>query len=146
MNRKEFGELCRAEMAKWSLTEWEYGYRNFKRKLGLCVHHEKVLYFSLPFVDNNPVELLLDTIRHEIGHALVGPGYGHGPEWKRLAPHVGYIPKRCADSDSLVLPPKPWVINCNCPIKPGWYRRPRGYSYQCNRCGVKNLQPIRISG
>lgn len=144
MNRKEFGQLCRAEMEKWGLTEWEYGYRNWKRTLGLCVHREQVLYFSLPYVDNNSQDMLLDTIRHEIGHALLGPGYGHGIVWQRLAAQVGYIPKRCNTSDKLIMP-KLWVINCNCAIKPGWYRKPRGINYRCRVCGVKNLTPIRIS-
>lgn len=36
-----------------------------------------------------------DTIRHEIAHAVVGPGHGHGLKWKMTAKNMGAIPREC---------------------------------------------------
>ena len=35
------------------------------------------------------LDFILDTIRHEIAHALVGPGHGHSIVWQHAAKQVG---------------------------------------------------------
>jgi predicted SprT family Zn-dependent metalloprotease len=44
---------------------------------------------SKHYVLRNPEHEVLDTILHEIAHALVGPGHGHDEVWKAKCVEVG---------------------------------------------------------
>jgi len=35
--------------------------------------------------------LIAETVLHELGHAVVGPGFGHGPEWKAACARLGLV-------------------------------------------------------
>lgn len=105
------------------------------RTLGLCVHRRKLIRLSGAYIELNAADEVLDTVRHEIAHALVGPGHGHGPVWKRMAVAVGAKPVRCARG--VVLPPGRWSATCpSCNTVFHKYRRPRpGRVRWCRACG-----------
>jgi hypothetical protein len=46
-------------------------------------------------VDRNGAEEIVDTILHEIAHALVGPRHGHDTVWKAKCTDIGARPERC---------------------------------------------------
>lgn len=135
-HRQQFGDLVKRELDKWKLTEqgWGYGYDNWKRTIGRCYYKDKTLVFSLPFIDNNPLDKLLDTIRHEVGHALT-PGHGHTGMWKVYARIVGYEPKAC-DTTGLSIPCK-YLAACLCGNVARWHRKPRHEYYLCGKCRNK---------
>ena len=62
---------------------WSFEFNRRKRSLGLCFHHRKAVELSLHLVEHNGPEEVLDTLLHEIAHALVGPRHGHDAVWKR---------------------------------------------------------------
>lgn len=130
-HRQQFGEFVKNELRLWGLEEkgWGYGYENWKRTIGRCYYRDKTLVFSLPFIDNNPLDKMVDTVRHEIGHALAGPLAGHGPGWKALAEIVGYVPRHCSTMD-LEIPCKYKAV-CVCGHVARWHRKPRGTHYRC---------------
>ncbi len=54
---------------------------------------------------------VLDTILHEIAHALVGPQHGHDAVWRAKAREIGCSGERCVSSDSARVPGD-WVGRC----------------------------------
>jgi hypothetical protein len=55
----------------------------------------KTIELSLPFIQVAAVPEVMDTILHEIAHALT-PG-GHTKAWKATAAAIGATPKRCSE-------------------------------------------------
>lgn len=60
--------------------------------LGMCNYKYKKLFLKHNHALHNTEEKVIDTILHEVAHALAGPGAGHGPLWKRYARIVGADP------------------------------------------------------
>lgn len=133
-HRQEFGGYVREQLERWGLAQQGWGVcyaENWKRVLGRCYLKDKTIQFSLPYIDNNPLEVLKDTVHHEIGHALAGPGAGHGVAWKMLAPIVGFIPRHCTQIDIEI----PCRYKAECCRIHRWHRKPRHSSYKCRKCG-----------
>jgi predicted SprT family Zn-dependent metalloprotease len=60
---------------------WRIRWNNNRGRMGVCKHSVKTLEFSallFRHIDENEV---VDTITHEIAHAMVGPGQGHNWVW-----------------------------------------------------------------
>ena len=119
-------ELARAEslarelMAQWGLTEWNFTWRNSKRMLGCCeVTRNRVtgeitrnIGLSRFYVKHNSVELVTDTILHEIAHALAGLHNGHNHIWKRYCNLVGARPNRTKKAGEVNMPHN-WEVVCD---------------------------------
>jgi len=95
---KEARALLREKMNDHGLTEWKTRIGGAYRRLGMCSYKEKVIELSEQFVLAGTQEQILDTIMHEIAHALVGPGYGHGRVWKAKARELGATAKSASKS------------------------------------------------
>lgn len=71
------------------LKGWGFEFDNSKRRLGCCKYRYKRLSFSknyLPLIDVNEY---INTVLHEIAHALVGSGHGHDYVWQGKALEIG---------------------------------------------------------
>lgn len=99
MNRYDAETLMRDEMRKHGLRGWSFEWMRAKHTFGLCQHHKKTLKLSGVFVDCNDEATVLLVIRHEIAHALMGPGFGHGKEWRALCIKIGGDGKTCSDAE-----------------------------------------------
>lgn len=66
--------------------------------LGRCRFREREVVLARFHVENYPLEEVIDTVRHEVAHALLGPGHGHGTTWQDKAVEVGADPTRCSDN------------------------------------------------
>jgi predicted SprT family Zn-dependent metalloprotease len=134
MDLKELEAVARREMAKHGLTDWTFGFADTKRRLGVCKYRTKQIEIAEYFALNNPDELVLDTLLHEIAHALAGPSARHGPAWKRIAIRLGAKPRACEDSPDVAVQPGDWQSNCtSCRKTFHRYKRPRSLSgYRCN--------------
>ncbi|HEY0174447.1 MAG TPA: hypothetical protein VGB98_25750 [Pyrinomonadaceae bacterium] len=90
-------ELIRAMMEKHGLTArgWTYKFDQTRHRLASC-HEEpgnNYLSFSVPFILCNREEVLVDSIGHEVAHALAGAACGHGRRWQLHALAVGCKPE-----------------------------------------------------
>jgi predicted SprT family Zn-dependent metalloprotease len=76
---------------QYQLDGWKFGYDNAKTSAGMCRHRCKQITLSNYFVLNYKTTEndLLDTIKHEIAHAIVGGNHGHDRVWKAKALEVG---------------------------------------------------------
>lgn len=109
----------RPQNAEDGPTLWDVGWR-FKwsqarcRWAGYTRYSTKVISVSRPLAALRDPNDVMNTLRHEIGHAMLHLGAGHGPEWMALASTVGYRPEACArDIDQeTIQQAKPWRIEC----------------------------------
>lgn len=82
-------------MEQWGLHEWTFGFDNSRVRFGVCMHSRKRIQLSRYLTMlNQPVDVV-DTILHEIAHALAGPRHGHDKVWRRYCNLVGAKPERC---------------------------------------------------
>ena len=81
---------------------WVIDIDNAKTRFGCCNFTKKEISLSKPLIEANDYVEVVDTILHEIAHALVGPGHGHDAVWKRMCVKIGAKPQRCFSSDDTV--------------------------------------------
>lgn len=120
-------EMDRAGLAGWRL-EWDYA----RRRAGATRSRDKVISLSQPLIKLYSEDLVLEVIRHEIAHALVGPRHGHDAVWKAAARGLGSSGRATLPSD-LPRPPAAWIGICPNGHRYERYRRPAGGA-SCSRC------------
>lgn len=123
-----------ALIAHYGLGGWTFGWDNARRRLGACHYRTRKITLSRYFVSRNGADAVEDTIRHEVAHALVGPGHGHDAAWRAACRRVGCRPARCGRAD---MPAGQVVATCGgCTRAFRRHRRPRsGTKTWCRRCG-----------
>ncbi len=117
------------------LGRWSFRFNRRKRELGLCRFDPGLIELSLHFVERNSDEVILDTLLHEIAHALVGPGHGHDAAWKRKCQEIGARPERLSfDAD---MPDGRWQAVCpGCGMLHHKHRKPKhAVGWWCRHCG-----------
>jgi len=110
---------------------WKLGWNNRKSSLGCCRGGRRVIELSRPYAVLNNEDEMLDTVLHEIAHAIVGTGHGHDLRWKKYAQFIGAKPQTCANGLELVSPEGKWqavCVNCN---KTHYAHRAIRKSYRC---------------
>lgn len=105
---------------------WGFGgFSRAKNTYGYCDYKRRAIVLSEEFALHAPHDAIVQTILHEIAHALT-PGDSHGSLWLATARRIGYTGERTSD---VTLPSHSnplWVGACGkgCEIgyqrKPGW--------------------------
>lgn len=90
-------ELAEDILAEHGLEGWRVSFDNTSRRLGVCRHRSKTISLSRQYIAVGEDATTLDTIRHEVAHALAGPGEGHGPVWRDIAARLGADPTATTD-------------------------------------------------
>jgi predicted SprT family Zn-dependent metalloprotease len=137
-NRETVEEYARLVLDAFGLAEWAFGWDKARRRLGRCSYRKKLITLSIHLAALNGCEEVMETIRHEVGHAVVGPGHGHGPVWRAAARRIGAKPVRC--STTAKVPAGTWQATCGgCSRISHRYRRPKRLDgWFCRRCGRTN--------
>lgn len=90
MTRQEASRITRDLLDSNGLKDWHIHLNtnvnsNF---LGLCSYKDKSILLSAHHIDIHPNEEIINTIRHEVAHALC-PGNGHDSIWAAKARELG---------------------------------------------------------
>jgi hypothetical protein len=99
MNLFDAGGQAIALMKEHGLTArgWRFEWDNAVRRFGACHYSKRRISLSRELTKKSSEAGVIDTIKHEICHALVGHEAGHGPAWKAMAVKLGANPKRCKE-------------------------------------------------
>ena len=91
MNGDQVLQLLEEEMEKHCLLDygWTYQLDEDKKQFGCCCFEWRVISISRPLAVSNTENHALNTIRHEIAHALVGEGHWHDEVWRLKAIEIG---------------------------------------------------------
>lgn len=134
-----FGMLAlaiRAELARHDLHYWDSQVGTAVSTAGSCNTTRRKITISGHVAAMNPPADTLDTIRHEIAHALVFEKYGqtvepHGPEWAAMCRRTGAQPNA---THTLNTPQPRWAVVCpNCGVIGHRHRRTSGIR-RCVTC------------
>ena len=90
---------------------WKFAFDLAPVRGGVCRYKEKLIALSVTFCLKASKAEIVDTILHEIAHAIVGPNHGHDEAWKTVARRIGCTAKRCHRVDHT--PPR-WRGECPC--------------------------------
>ncbi len=147
MDLKELEAIAGQELRNHGLHGWTFGLADTKRRLGVCKYRTKQIEIAEYYARNSPPETVLDTLLHEIAHALAGPAARHGPAWKAVAIRLGATPRACESSHQAVVKPGDWQASCPaCKKTFHLYRRPKSLvGYRC-KCEVRSPLTFEFMG
>lgn len=143
----ELEAIARGALLQHGLQGWTFGWSRAKRRLGVCKYRLKRIEIAEFYAQNNPPDKVLDTLLHEIAHALAGPAAKHGPVWKAVAQRIGATPLACDSSPETIVKPGDWQANCpDCKKTFHRYQRPKNLAgYRC-RCASRSPLTFRYVG
>jgi predicted SprT family Zn-dependent metalloprotease len=128
-----------ADLFRWhglDVRGWRLEFKRFGHRLGSCCSRERIIALNDYYAENNNEPLIIDTLLHEIAHALVGSSHGHGPLWKAMARKLGCTPKACSKKGVLIRPGNYQATCPTCQRRFNKYRRPKYVvGYYCPSCG-----------
>ena len=121
--------LARKLIAKYLHdTEWKFSWNNRKKSFGVCSYQKKTIFLSAFLTVEETEDSIDQTIRHEIAHALVGSGEGHGPRWRQAARLIGVrnpsAKKRCSLPENERRVVGKWVMVFKDEIVQQYHRKP----------------------
>ena len=147
MDLEKLKALAHSELAKHRLAGWKFAFTDTKRRLGACKYRIKQIEIAAYYARNSPDHSVIDTLLHEIAHALAGPKAGHGPVWKAVAVRLGATPRACDSSQETVIEPGDWQTTCaGCGKTHHRYRRPPALTgYRCH-CPARSPLTFEYKG
>jgi predicted SprT family Zn-dependent metalloprotease len=147
MDLKELEAIAAQELRKHGLHGWTFGLADTGRRLGVCKYRTKRIEIAEYYARNSPPETVLDTLMHEIAHAIAGPAARHGPAWKTVAVRLSATPRACETSHQAVVKPGDWQASCPaCEKAFHLYRRPKSLGgYRC-KCEVRSPLTFEVVG
>lgn len=110
-------------------TGWQFAFDLAPARAGLCRYREKHITVSVTFCLKASKEKIVDTILHEIAHAIVGPKHGHDATWQTVARQIGCKAERCHNVPHTV--PR-WCGRCGCGQQ--WERQRLSQRARTSRC------------
>lgn len=137
-HRQQFGNMVKSYFERYNLYDqgWEYGYNDNNRILGITDFRKKTIEFSLSFLDINSLDVMEDTIKHEVAHVLAGYEAAHSYKWKNIARQLGALDRACNSDPRIKTPVGPYAFKCGCTIH-YFYRSNVLYSRRkCHSCKV----------
>jgi predicted SprT family Zn-dependent metalloprotease len=151
MTTREATELWTAIVAELAAAGlampagWRLEFDKASRRFGLCDYGRRAISLSAKLVALNGEAEVGATIRHEIAHALVGPGHHHDWKWRAMAIRCGDDGRRCYDAKDVVTPNAPWEATCpKCGAIVKKHRAPKlGKQQSCGKC-ARRFDPERI--
>jgi predicted SprT family Zn-dependent metalloprotease len=105
---------------------WVIGWHDRKTNIGTCHSAHQAIKLSRPLALLNNEDVMLDTVLHEIAHAIAGGAAGHSRRWKLCAQSIGARPERCGGTEVVTVRGNYEAICPGCGETRTMYRRPKG--------------------
>lgn len=86
---QEIYDFAYDKLEQFDLDEWVFGFDLAQVRGGICRYTKKRITLSVTYCLTAPKEEVLDTVLHEIAHALAGYKAGHGKTWRGVAEIIG---------------------------------------------------------
>ena len=100
---------------KFDKARSRFGWYHVRRNNFTGKLTERTISLSRKLTEINDEKEVIDTIKHEIAHALVGHRAGHGYIWQAKASEIGARPVACFSVDEVNMSYK-WFGQCkDCP-------------------------------
>lgn len=103
MNKIIAEQIVRKQLDKHKLEDWGFKWikkiKNF-RTVGQCDRRNKLIKLQPNFVEKNVDGIIVDTILHEIAHALTKRG--HHKFWRKKCLEIGCRGNRFKKSSSII--------------------------------------------
>lgn len=132
------------------LKGWTVTFNNRKRAFGVCNYSKLQIELSSILVPVMTDEAILDTIIHEIAHALTR-GHNHDRVWQAKCIELGGNGQRCGGPDKykdgkvgqLIIQEKlaKYTLSCPCCDNKSHKNRKPTKSYSCNNHGDRFFNP-----
>lgn len=130
---------AKALLIKHGLHNWNFEWDSARKRFGKCSHRSRTISLSKVLTPLRSHEDVLNTILHEIAHALVGAGNGHNHVWRTKFIQIGGNGQRCGNDieDTKRLEIKGgWIGTCPNGHIHRRYRKPTRES-SCGKCSSK---------
>ena len=127
MNLNDAEFLVKEKMGIWLDNSWNFQFDNKKRAMGTCSERTNTIFLSRTYTLGRSRVEVLNTILHEIAHALAGCRNGHNSVWKAACIRVGARPEATSKVDmTLEERGVKWVcVEVDGTVCKSWYRKPR---------------------
>lgn len=122
---------------------WQFGFDRARTRAGLCDYRARRITVSRLLAEKFEDDDIHQVLLHEVAHALVGPGSGHGAAWKRVAREIGYVGGR-THGESVADEHAPWIGDCPNGHRHYRFRRPTR-DVSCGRCSRRFDARFRIA-
>ena len=126
-------EKLAKELIAQYCPEYRFQFDNAKVRFGYCSWKKKIISLSKHLVLMNDEPQVIDTILHEIAHALT-PKQNHNRVWRAKAIEIGCNGDRCYDSNVVEKPKGKYVYQCPMCKKKFYYHRRNKGETACGEC------------
>lgn len=142
MKINEVRDEARRLMNQYGLNNWAFEFSRTKKAFGTCWFYRRKIQVSKGFIPINTREEIIDTILHEIAHALDwkrNKNIGHSESWKVICREIGARPEAtysCVETNA----PKPkykLIHSGTGEIHASYHRKPKW---------AKSMKSIIING
>jgi predicted SprT family Zn-dependent metalloprotease len=125
--------LANRLLIKHDLPKWNFKFDRARRRFGSCNFSNKTISLSEILTELNSSQKVLNTILHEIAHALVGPRHAHDSVWKQKVAEIGGEAKARFRESEVTIPKSKLVAICpNCKKEFPTFRRRKNVA--CRDC------------
>lgn len=116
-------------LVEYDLEGWKIEWNNQRRCAGFCDYGRRVLSFSKYVFVQRESKDNINTITHELAHALT-PGRHHDHVWAAKHIELGGDGERCFQYEDKK---SPYFMTCEDGCHSSFYRRPRYTRYICRK-------------
>lgn len=139
MNLFDVEILAKTLMHEFAPDGWQFGWMHEKTVNGRCYYHDRTIKLSRPLTKLRSAQAVRLTIMHEICHARVGAGHGHGRVWQAEMRKFGLPVDRCSQDEVDKSSISNWEGTCpSCGKISHMIRKPR-VERSCGKCSPRKF-------
>ena len=104
-------QIAKEKMLEHGLSDWEFYFDESVSRRGACHWERKMISLSKALTEIREEKFVINTILHEIAHALCGRIEMHSDRWRQKALSIGCDGTRCSNDGVMVA--KPFKATCS---------------------------------